>query len=121
MTIDDEDDPGLGSCCVCESVVNVHTVIMLHQKAPMPGHGWGCVVCGLSSDGALAVICDACAEAFASVMDPPLRFACCGYPASDGRVPITSLAGTHDHDMSRHRFEDDPNTDWPDDDPSVPA
>ena len=35
-----------------------------------------------------------------------LRFACRGYPAADGRVPIASLTGTHDHDRSQHPVED---------------
>jgi NMD protein affecting ribosome stability and mRNA decay len=29
---------------------------------PTPGRGWGCVVCGVPSDGAVAVLCDACVE-----------------------------------------------------------
>jgi len=63
-------------------------------------------VCDLPSDGALAVICEACAATFRSVMDPPLRFACRGYPGSDGRVPIDTLTGTHEHDRSKHPAED---------------
>ncbi len=110
-TLDDATDSptagaGLGSCCVCESTVDVYSIVILHQKAPMLGRGWGCVVCGLPSDGAIAVVCEACVSAFQSVCDPPLRFACRGYPGTDGRVPIESLAGTHDHDLSRH--VDDP-------------
>lgn len=100
------DDQDLGPCCVCESTVDVHSLIMLNQKAPMPGRGWGCVVCDLPSDGALAVVCDACEAAFASVMDPPLRFACRGYPGADGRVTIDTLTGTHEHDRSKHRDND---------------
>jgi len=103
---DDDDDDGegarLGPCCVCESTIAVHTFIMLPKKTPTPGRGWGCVVCGLPSDGAIAVICDACARAFESVSAPPLHFACRGYPGVDGRVPIDTLAGVHEHDLSQH-------------------
>jgi len=107
---DDDDDHAttdLGPCCVCESTVDVWNVLMLRQKAPMPGRGWGCVVCGLPSDGALAVICNACAPELAHGDPvPKLRFACRGYPASDGRVPIATLTGTHDHDITRHPTSD---------------
>lgn len=112
-SFDDEDEvtPDLGSCCLCESTVDVFTVLMIRKKAPLPGRGWGCVVCGLPSDGALAVVCNTCAEQLETVGEDPatlLRFACRGYPGPDGRVPIESLTGTHDHDRSRH-----PPEDWP--------
>jgi hypothetical protein len=89
-------DHDLGPCCVCETTTDVHNVLMLRAKAPIAGHGWGCVVCDLPSDGAVAVVCDAC-------VGQPLKFACRGYPASDGRIPIGELTGTHEHDLARHR------------------
>src|SRR5258708_10863139 len=45
------------SCCICDSVDNVTAIVMLDVKGEVPGHGWGCVVCGLASDGASAVLC----------------------------------------------------------------
>ena len=94
----------LGPCCVCESTVAVRNIVMLHQKAPMPGRGWGCVVCGLPSDGAIAVICDACHDhcGLDGTVTPAFRFACRGYAGVDGRVPIRTLVGRHEHDFSRH-------------------
>jgi hypothetical protein len=73
------------------------------EMPPTPGRGWGCVVCDLPADGALAVVCDACLEKRA-----PLRFACQGYPGKDGRVPIDLLFGDHNHDMSKHPEESAP-------------
>jgi len=70
----------------------VRNVILLTKLAPISGRGWGCIVCGLPPNGAVAVVCDACLEANA-----PLRFACRGRPGSDGRVPIEELAGDFDH------------------------
>jgi len=110
MVTDDLDDEAtdLGPCCVCESTIAVHSIVMLHQKAPIAGRGWGCVVCGLASDGALAVVCDRCADNLepAEPIEMHLRFACRGYPAADGRVPIATLTGTHDHDLSQHPVGD---------------
>lgn len=85
----------LGPCCVCETTKGVRNIINLDQKSPTPGRGWGCFACGLPADGANAVVCDACLE-------KPLRFACSGYPAEDGRVPIEQLAGRHEHDYMKH-------------------
>ena len=94
----------LGPCCICETTRNVRNVIMLDKRCPTPGHGWGCVVCGLPSDGASAVLCDACFEAFAD-KKAALKFACRGYPATDGRIPLAELKGQHKHDMSKHPEE----------------
>lgn len=89
----------LGSCCACgQEGPHVRNILQLDQRAPIPGRGWGCSACGLSLDGAVAVVCDACLEAQA-----PLRWACRGYPAHDGRIPIDQLVGTHHHDPSHHR------------------
>jgi hypothetical protein len=91
-------DHDLGPCCVCETTTDVHNILMLRSKAPITGHGWGCVACELAPDGALAVVCDGC-------LGQPLKFACRGYPASDGRIAITELAGTHEHDLTRHQYD----------------
>lgn len=93
--------PDLGSCCSCESTgPSVRNILMLPQLAPIPGRGWGCVQCGPSRDGAVAVVCDACLESKAD-----LRFACRGWPGEDGRVPIGDLAGAHRHDERFHAAE----------------
>jgi len=91
--------PDLGPCCVClRTGSEVRNLLMLERKAPMPGRGWGCFTCGLPFDGAVAVVCDGCLHA-------PLRFACRGYPAEDGRVPIESLTGSHQHDRTKDQQE----------------
>lgn len=97
----------LGPCCVCETTVNVRNILSLHTKAPIPGHGWGCVQCGLDADGALAVVCDACLEL-------PLKFACRGYPGKEGRIPIEDLTGEMEHDYVQH-----PESWWFDDSPDA--
>lgn len=95
------DPDNLGPCCICEGTSGVRNVIMLAFKGQVPGHGWGCVVCDLPSDGACVVLCDPCAKAW-DEDGTPFRFACRGYPAEDGRVPIEELVERHDHDQAKH-------------------
>src|SRR6476659_4409564 len=94
-----DDLPDLGPCCGCERTDGVKNVVMLHQRGVMPGRGWGCFVCGLPADGAVAVLCDAC-------LGRAPKFACRGYPAEDGRVPVSDLPpGDFDHDARFHEGE----------------
>lgn len=97
--IDDSDPPDLGNCCCCGvSGTTVRNIMMLNQRGPTPGSGWGCLQCGLPMDGATAVICDACLESEAAIL-----FVCDGYPKDNKRVAVADLApGLFDHDMSRH-------------------
>ena len=95
------DAPSLGSCCGCETTEAVHTIAMLPYRNKVPGHGWGCVVCHLPSDGAVAVLCDSCADAaHHRGIDAVLRFACRGYAAEDGRAPIEKFQEPFVHDTS---------------------
>lgn len=77
----------LGPCCTCGTRSGVRNIVMLEQLAPLPGTGWGCAVCGLPADGAIAVVCDACLE-------QPITHACVGYADRGLRVPLTQLQGT---------------------------
>src|SRR3974390_2841968 len=102
----DEDDapaPDLGSCCGCDDPgALVRNIVMLSRRCAIPGHGWGCVECGLPCDGAVAVLCDSCFEEFQRDPDT-LRVACQGYPATEGRILIAQLPEGHfDHDKSKH-------------------
>jgi len=92
-----DDPPTLGPCCICEAETGARTIVMLPVKGVIPGHGWGCVLCKLPMDGASAVVCDECAGDLESGTKQ-LRFACRGYPATDGRVPIETLTVPHEHD-----------------------
>lgn len=86
-----------GPCCACEGTEHVRNIMMLHFKAPVPGTGWGCVVCNLPFDGAVAVLCDRCLEIQAG-----LRFAVNGFAADKKRIPYEDLRGVHEHDMKFH-------------------
>lgn len=94
-------DDGLGPCCACGGADNIRNVMMLHKRAPVPGTGWGCIVCGLPLDGAVAVLCDHCIETQA-----PITQACVGYPGAGLRVSIETLVGEFDHDEAKHTAYD---------------
>lgn len=95
-------NPELGTCCVCERTERVRTILQLHKISPTPGKGWGCFQCGIPMDGAIAVVCDRCFDAHGQKIGDALKFACKGYPAIDGRVPIGELQGEHEHLLSLH-------------------
>ena len=97
-----EQEPNLGTCCICGTDRGVRNIMMLHVKNQVPGHGWGCVICNLPPDGASAILCDPCFELFQVYGETLLKFACRGYPATEGRVPIEELSVPHEHDLSFH-------------------
>lgn len=86
-----------GPCCCCQQVVPLTAVAMLSFKAPTPGTGWGCYQCGLPMDGAIALVCDRCADSNAEI-----RFVCGDLPSKPDRVSIAQLQAGHDHDLSKH-------------------
>ncbi len=60
--------------------------------------GWGCVVCHLPSDGAVAVLCDYCLG-----RDGPPNQVCRGYPMDGDRTPFAALdPAPFDHDPRFH-------------------
>lgn len=102
----DHDDPGavdFGPCCICEAP-HADVLLMLTARAPVPGMGWGCFQCGLSQDGALAVLCAGCEGDYATqgAVETALRFVCAGLLADGTRRPIEDLRGEHVHVRRRH-------------------
>ncbi len=93
-----------GPCCSCgRENRTVRNVIMLRKRSPIEGRGWGCVVCKVKPNGAVAVVCDRCLrEHYLEPVDSWLKWACRGYPATDGRIPFAQLEGEFDHDMRFH-------------------
>jgi hypothetical protein len=99
------DAPDLGICCDCQAAPAV-AIAMLARRAPVAGTGWGCVVCDLPSDGAVAVFCKACGDA-RETDDKPLRFVCIGYPNENRRLPYDELApGDFNHDAAKHAADE---------------
>lgn len=91
------DHETLGPCCNCGSQDHVRHIVMLLRLAPIPGKGWGCVVCDLPNDGAIAVLCDNCRG------DEPSAV-CVGYPSEGVRLPVSALlSNVFDHNLKvRH-------------------
>ena len=86
-------------CCACQQKTRSRNIVMLDEKALTPGKGWGCVQCGLSQDGAIAAICDACAEKG----DPEIRFVFDGYISDGKMIPIGELPHIpHVHNLELH-------------------
>nr|MDZ8061854.1 hypothetical protein [Nostoc sp. EkiNYC01] len=57
----DEEVLDLGACCCCETTeLKATNILALGKKAPIPGTGWGCMICQLPLDGAIAIVCDEC-------------------------------------------------------------
>ena len=96
--------PDLGPCCTCrKSGPSVRNLITLPFRAPAGADGrriggWGCAVCHLPCEGAVAAMCDDCIDERRDLLE-----ACAGYPATGCRVPITALTEPFDHDEQRHR------------------
>ena len=98
----DADEMDLGSCCDCGTRSGVRNLLMLSFRSPSPGDGcWGCVVCGLPSAGAVAVLCDRCIERTVGTNINPLMV-CVGFPRDNRRIPYTQLTESFDHDMAKH-------------------
>jgi hypothetical protein len=92
--------PNLGPCCACGCQGDdVRNILMLKRLAPVPGTGWGCVVCGLPPNGAIAILCGACLHS-----GEPARFAVYGLAADQQRIPVADLPpGEFIHDARAHR------------------
>lgn len=92
----------LGACCACGKLdETVRNLIMLPEMAPVAGTGWGCSVCGLGADGAMAVVCDSCLANNAEIHDV-IR----GYATDCLRMKRCELVGMHEHDPEKHEAED---------------
>lgn len=102
MNTHDSYELNLGPCCICDQEgPEVRNILMLPFRGPIPGRGWGCLQCGLPPDGASAVLCDDCLEAY-NKGDLKLNFICSGYPEEDGRIPLEGyekIAFGHDENL----------------------
>lgn len=93
-------DTHFGDCCACGKPLDGNdehiNLLSLKQRAPVPGTGWGCLVCNLPQDGAMAIVCDACLT-----NEVEIKRVVYGRMTSGQRVPIGSLS----QDVFDHRPE----------------
>lgn len=89
-----------GSCCACGATGRrVRNLILLERRAPVPFTGWGCLVCGLESSGATAVVCDECLAS-----KKPLKEAIKGSVEQKQRIAIDGWPNEKfEHDLSKHQ------------------
>jgi hypothetical protein len=98
----------VGRCCACDLVGELPNLMMLAHRGPesAAGKGWGCVVCGLPADGAMAAVCRRCIPDDWQPGQPQpggeIRFACTGYVGEPGRVPLAELSESFEHDHAKH-------------------
>lgn len=86
-----------GPCCSCGRR-DAMNIIQLVGRAPVPGTGWGCLVCDLPMDGAMAVLCQACLR-----NNLPIRFIVFGYVSHLQRFPYALMDKTDfQHDLDKH-------------------
>ncbi len=91
-------DLDFGPCCCCgKEGPDVRNIYQLAYCAPVPGTGWGCIICEIPPDGAVAVVCDKCHETRA-----PLLFVVSGFIPEKGRVPLAQLTEKFNHDLLKH-------------------
>ena len=99
-----------GPCCACkQDVAFLRNIVLLPLRRPSgkdfggegPG-GWGCFVCSLPSDGAVAFVCDVCHEGGAEILTYVA-----GRPDDCLRRPVSELTEPFDHDPARHAAYDD--------------
>lgn len=96
---DDEPTIDLGPCCACGGTEAVVNILMLSHEAPQHATGWGCAICGLPANGALAVLCEGCLTA----KNKPTQI-CVGYPGDGVRIPLEQAkqAPRFEHNMAKH-------------------
>ena len=104
--LDQADAVDLGTCCICRTATGVRNVFLLAYKADIPGHGWGCLICGLAPDGTVAVLCDDCTVLYRG-RKAQLEYVCRGYPPTEGLLPFAQISPErHEHDLAKHSQPD---------------
>jgi hypothetical protein len=92
-----DEDLDFGVCCSCRDR-RATGFVMLRLRAPVPRTGWGCLVCHLPQNGAVAALCDQCGA------DPKaeIRDVCFGAAITKRRAPIETCTKAFDHNIKLH-------------------
>ncbi|PHJ69182.1 hypothetical protein VF14_03355 [Nostoc linckia z18] len=94
----DEEVLDLGACCGCEtSEVKVTNILTIGKKTLLPGTGWGCMVCQLPLDGAIAVVCDGCLAQLEQGQEVLIKYAVYGDASNKQRCDINDLTEEFGH------------------------
>ncbi|MYB02024.1 MAG: hypothetical protein F4118_00340 [Acidimicrobiaceae bacterium] len=97
-----------GTCCVCESEMDECILIQLDYKIESES-GWGCLVCDLPMDGAMAVVCFDCFDD--DDLEDKIKFLMNG---RRGRIPVPPPESRikHEHNLMLHPETQDVETLW---------
>jgi hypothetical protein len=92
-----------GPCCAClKQKPTTRNLLMLPHRASVPGAGWGCIVCNLPPDGAVAIVCDDCLQAGSDLQNVIF-----GYPMEKQRVGYEAVSHTKfKHTQELHEREE---------------
>lgn len=92
--------PGGGwlPCCACQLERLCRWVQPLPVLHPVSGLGWGCAVCDIANDGAIAVLCDACA----GQRNLDIHDVCAGSATDPARAPYRDCVRCFEHDHANH-------------------
>jgi hypothetical protein len=92
-----------GPCCAClKQKPTTRNLLMLPHRASVPGTGWGCIVCSLPPDGAVAIVCDDCLQS-----QRELQNVIFGYPMEKQRVGYEAVSHTKfKHTQELHEREE---------------
>ena len=94
-----------GPCCACEKAGPHRNIVMMHFTSPIEGVGWGCVICGLPADGAVAVLCDDCIEEGRQHQGDEIKSVVLGYPENGERIGVDEYQHRDfDHSPDLHRI-----------------
>ena len=89
-----------GTCCVCELPMDTAGIVQLNYKVESES-GWGCVQCGLSMVGAMAIVCGDCYNKYGENTEGQIKYLMNG---KTGRISVPPVENrvTHEHDLSLH-------------------
>lgn len=99
-----------GTCCVCESEMDECVLIQLDYKVESES-GWGCLVCDLPMEGAMAVVCADCFDEYDDDLEDKIKFLMNGIR---GRIPVPPPESRikHEHNLMYHPKDQDAETLW---------
>lgn len=89
-----------GTCCACESEMEICGIVQLDYKVESES-GWGCVQCGLSTEGAMAIVCGDCYDKYGEDIEDQIKYLMNG---KKGRISVPPVENrvTHEHNLSLH-------------------
>lgn len=91
------------TCCACGKQTTDRNILLANKKAPIPNTGWGCHICGLPADGAIATLCNDCFEKILKDKNISIiKYVYKGFPENGELFSIEKLTEDFIHDETKH-------------------